>query len=291
MRRLLSTALASFALACAQTTAPASGGGTSSADTATSETASGSETTTGKDTTTTGDTATTDTTATTGGVKTIAEIQQHESSKTCPDPNKQFGGPANGKGTQLKSAIVASAVIAGSLDGMYVQTEGGGAWNGLYVVATKGKLADVKQGDVVSLIGEVKEYYCLTELDVKDLPPVVEKQGTGLATAVTVDVDVIGEKGKPEERESYESVLVTIENVVVSEPLADKNEKTGKYLSMYVGKTDADKTLLITAGFGNYPQDKDNKPNYQKGQKLNVKGFLDFSFGAYKIRPLNITVQ
>ncbi|MSP92282.1 MAG: hypothetical protein EXR79_10845 [Myxococcales bacterium] len=288
--------LAAAVSACAQTGTP--GGGVGAADTktgATADTGAGAA-----DTAKTGDVAATTADGATpagdgagaplGGEKTIGDLQKHESSLKCPNTKGIFN-VASSKGTILKGAVVVSPKrTSGTLDNVYVQAPGGGAWNGILVVAKKDTgLKDVKQGDVLTIIGEVKEFYCLTEIEA--LTVTVESQGTGLPSATTVDVDLIGDKGKDEDKESFESVLVHLEGVVVAEPMADKGTD-GKYHAIAVGKTEADQTLLIGSGMGGiFMQDSGNKALFQKGQKLNINGFLDYSFEKFRIVPIKLDVQ
>ena len=292
---LLAAALVAAGLsACAQTGTP--GGGAGTTDTAAAATADAGSTDTAKP----GDAAATTAdgaapagdaaTGPLGGDKTIADLQKHESSLKCPNTKGIFN-VASSKGTVLKGAIVVSPKrTSGTLDNVYVQAPGGGAWNGILVVSKKDTgLKDVKQGDVLTVIGEVKEFYCLTEIEA--LTITVESQATGLASAATVDVDLIGDKGKDEDKESFESVLVRLEGVVVAEPLADKGTD-GKFHAIAVGKTDTALTLLVGSGIGGiFMQDKDNKALFQKGQKLNIDGFLDYSFEKFRIVPIKLDIQ
>lgn len=173
-------------------------------------------------------------------------------------------------------------------EGLFVQTKGGGPGSGLYLTEDKGSQADVasaKPGSVLSIIGEVAEFFCMTEIKPKSA---ALSSATELPVAVTVEVGQIGEKAPVESNKKYESVYVALENVVVSEPLGLGSD--GKPHTMLVGKTDADQTLRIGAGFGNFPQTKDGKANYTKGQKLNVKGFLEFTFNVWQLTPISITV-
>lgn len=227
------------------------------------------------------------------GPQTIAQIQQNPASVTCPDATK-IVNTATHKGVSVNGVVVASPVYyfksgTKELEGVYVQDQGGGPWSGAYVIADKaeGKLTGLKAGDVVNLVADVKEFYCYTELE-----PKIKVQPTALGPQVpeayTVDLSVLG-AAKQAGHEQFEGVMVQIEGVV-SNPLADIGVD-GKPHAVALGKTDSEQTVLVGPGFGLYPQTKEGQPNYQKGQKLKVVGFWDFSFGKFKITPLSISVQ
>ena len=173
-------------------------------------------------------------------------------------------------------------------EGLFIQTKGGGPGSGLYLTEDKGSQADVsnaKVGSVLSIIGEVAEFFCMTEIKPKSA---ALSSATELPVAASIEVDLIGEKAPAASNKLYESVYVSLDNVVVSEPLGLGSD--GKPHNMLVGKTEADQTLRIGAGFGIFPQTKDGKANYTKGQKLNIKGFLEYTFNVWQLTPLSITV-
>ena len=197
----------------------------------------------------------------------------------------------------IHHAIVASNLILSTtskgkkLEGLFVQDKGGGANSGLYLSEDAGgPLANLKVGDVVTITGDVAEFYCYTEMK----PIAVTPEGTtDLPTAATIDVATIGEKATPADNETYESVFISLEGVIVSDPaMADSADSSGNLHTMAVGKSDSDVALRIGAGFGKiYPIAKDGKtPNYQKGQKLNIQGFLQYSFSKGQLTPSSITV-
>lgn len=288
--RWLAVAVA-FVAGCAQTSAPAGGGtGTDTGAAAGQDTTTAKEVTPGADVAA-GKDAPGDTGSQAGVPKTISEIQQHAASIACENKIINVAGL---KGISINSVVVASqkwTVKAGAkeFDTIYVQSKGGGPWSGLYVLAEKSldQMADVKPGDTVSLIGEIKEFYCLTELELM-AKVTIETAAAELPVAVTVDVDALG-AAKKADHEQYEGVLMRVEGVV-SEPLADISTKDNKAHSLAMGKTDAEQTVLVGSGFGIYPQTIDGKANYKKGQKLVVEGFWDYSFEKFRIKPIKITV-
>ncbi len=288
VQALVLTGLCVLAAACANTS---SGGGGTTTDTGNGSGADTSGSTdqdvatgTDKDTTTAGTDATT-----AGSEKTVAQIQGDDTSAKCTN-EAAIGNTMSG--VSIHHAVVASALMLSTTksgkkqEGLYVQDKGGGKYSGIYLLEdAPGPLANLKVGDVVTVTGDVKEFYCYTEIQ----PIAVTPEGTTeLPTAVTVDVDAIGAAAAAAENESYEGVLVSLEGVIVSDNAVLGTD--GKPHQMYVGKSDTDKSVLIGSAFGVYPQAKDGTPNYQKGAKLNVQGFMTYSFGAYQISPISITV-
>ncbi len=277
-----------MASACANT----SGSGTTGAvtDTTTSQdtgaTAGTDATSGGQDTTTGGGTDAT----TAGTTTTISQIQQDPSSTGCTN---EAGFVDGAKGITLSQVVVVAPVQTSTSktsgktsDAVWVQTKGGGQWSGIELYASSpGPLTTLKVGDVITVTGDVSEAFCVTEVK----PIAVTPQGTTeLPVAVTIDVDSIGASQPAATNESYESVLISLEGVIVADPGVLGTD--GKIHYIAVGKTDADKSINVSSGFGNYVTDKNGAANYTKGQKLNVQGLVSYYKGAYTVTPLSITV-
>ena len=278
------------AVACANT-GTSGGGPTTTTDT---KTVGGTDTTTGcgTDTTTVGVSDTTagggtDTAA--GTEQTIAQIQSAATSAQCTDESKILNTQ---NGVTIHSAIVTSGLRLSTtkagkkLEGLFIQDKGGGVNSGIYLSEdAPGPLADLKIGDVITVTGDVKEFYCYTEME----PAAVIKDGTTeLPTAATIDTAVIGATAALADKEAYEGVLVSLQGVVVADNAVLGTD--GKPHQIAVGKDQTDKAVLIGNGFYNYMQDKTGAPNYTVGQKLNITGFVEYSFSAYIVTPLTVEV-
>ena len=279
--------LCALASACANTSS--GGGGTAedaAADTGAADTTSG-----GKDTTPGQDTAQIGTdAASAGSTVTISQIQQDPSSTGC---TAETGFVDGAKGITLAQVIVVSPVLTTTAktsgktsDAVWVQTKGGGMWSGVELYSpSPGPLTSLKPGDVITVTGDVSEAYCVTEVK----PIAITPQGaTDIPVAVTVDVDSIGASQPAATNESYESVYISLQNVIVADPGVLGTDGKIHYIS--VGKSDTDKSVLVSSGFGNYVTDKTGGASYKKGQKLNVQGILTYSFSQYVVTPLAITV-
>jgi predicted extracellular nuclease len=279
-RTAVLTCAAALALsACANTS---SGGTGSAADTATG----GTDTSvTPKDTATGGDGATTGTdTSTAGTEKSIIDLQK--ASEACPNPDPQTWGEA--LGVTIREAVVTTPTKKqtsdGGLIGVFVQQKGGGQYSGIYVIASKtSEIGQVKPGDIITVTGDVKDYYCATQISNKFA---TIEAGTAEPTAVTVTTDDIGDIAGKAKTEPYEGVLVQLNNVVVGpEALGSDGKPHGDY---YIGKTADDKALRMGSAFyGVYLSDKDGTtftPKYPTGTKLGtVTGVLEYSFGTYRL--------
>ena len=271
------------AIGCAETT-----GGTAAVDATTSgnDTTGGNDATTGTDTTTGGDTAT-------GGTAVTIEDMQKEMEKV--DCTAASNGFTNGpKGVTIKGAVLATPINfkidkAGKLDAAYIQTKGGGLWNGIYITgANGGTLGKLKVGDVIDLTGDVTDYYCATQITTKTITKV--EGATELPVAVTLTLSQIGGSAAPGDNEATEGVYVSIENVVVSdnEPKGTDGKPHGDF---FVGKDDKDKAVLITPGFSTTFSKKGADELYSAdfpvGKKFkSIRGVIKYDFGAYKLVPL-----
>ncbi len=290
---LLTLAICSLTFGCANT----SGSGGSTADTAGQD--AGADTT-AADTTAKTDAATTNTTdggstaktdaATTPSDWTISKIQKAVDEQACATAPKGFhNGP---KEVTLNDLVVATPPlfkIAKTLDGIYLQTKGGGLWNGLYMVGPTGAdIAKLKVGDVISVSGDVQDYYCQTQLKATS---VGSAKGTELPVSTTQTLDEVGMNAKPETNEAAESVLITMENLVVSDP-EPKSKNDKKFCGFWVGKDDGDKALLVTCTWGTtfatYDKDKSTwNTTVKKGDKIkSLTGVIQFSFDEFKLAPL-----
>jgi hypothetical protein len=275
-------AVSSLVLAsCANTS---SGGGVAAGTEADTTTSSGKDTTTstGGDT---GTTAKTDTTSQSGTEKSIVDIQK--ASAACTGDPASFGDVA---GLTIRNAVVASPArkqtTDGSLVGIYVQQKGGGQWSGIYVIGKKdSEIGQVAPGDVITITGDVKDYYCFTEMNNKFA--VIESQGQEMPMPVTVTTADIGEIAGKDKTEPYEGVLVQLHDVVVGDDALGSDGKP--HGEQYVGKTADEKALRIGSSFfGVYLSDKNAdgtySEKYPKGTKLGtLTGVLQYSFGAFTL--------
>ncbi len=298
MKRLGSVRLAAWCVplalcaACANTGGGGGGGGGSTTDTATGGTA---DTTTGGTADngavkTDSSTVKNDTGSSAGEEKNIVDIQK--ASAACPTPAPQLWGDS--KGVTIRNVVVSSPArsegSAGTLVGLFVQQKGGGQWSGIYVSGKKdSELGQAKPGDVLTLTGDVKDFYCFTQI--YSTFTTIESQGKELPVALTVTTDDLGDKAGAEKNEPYEGVLVQLKEVVVGDDALGSDGKP--HGEIYVGKDKDDKALRIASSFyGVYLSDKtkgpDGKdvftPKYPKGTKIGtLTGVVEYAFGQYRL--------
>ncbi|MCB9740651.1 MAG: hypothetical protein H6747_15415 [Deltaproteobacteria bacterium] len=291
LRTLTLLLAGTLAVACADV---GGGGGGDGADTSTG---GGTDATGGNDSTGGGGTdgtggGGTDGTGGTAQVVTIKEMQEEMEKLDCT----KFSFTNGPKGVKLVDVIVASPIQFkaiqsknGDLDAAYVQTKGGGLWNGIYVTAANGgEFGKLKQGTTVTLEGEVKDYYCATQFDAKVITP-----GTAaveIPVAVTLTLDKLGDKAAETDNEAAEGVLVSLENLVVSdnEPLGTDGKPHGEF---YVGKDKSDKSVLVAPGFSTTFSKKGDDGNYRAifevGKEFkSIRGIVTYSFGKWRLIPV-----
>lgn len=286
--------LAAFAAACANTSGSGGGSGPAATDTAggsaAADTKTGSDgTASGTDTKAAGDAA-----SSVGEEKNVVDIQK--ASEKCPKPEQQSWPPMEMPGVTVRNLVVTSPSrpegTGGTLVGLWAQQKGGGQWSGIFITGKKAaELGQVKPGDVITVTGDVKDFYCFTEMNAKVVT--IESQGKELPVALTVTTDDLGDKAA-DKSEPFESVLLQLHDVVVADDALGTDGKT--HGEQYVGKTADDKALRMYGTFpGVYLSDKTKDAagkdvfteKYPKGTKIGtLTGVVEYTFGVYR---LNVT--
>lgn len=289
---LLTLAICGLGLGCANTGGSGGGGSSNSnTDAGTQPTdAGGGQTDAGAQQGDSGGSTKTDGGAT-PGAWTIESLQKAVDETACAvAPGGFLNGPAK---VTLNDVVVATPPLLKvdskkTLDGIFVQTKGGGPWSGMYVVGPTGAdIGILKAGDVISVTGDVLDYYCLTEFKAS----LISVTGTELPVATTATLDQLGMHAKPEDNEALESVLVSMGDLVVSDP-EPKSPKGTKFCGFWVGKDADDKALLVVCTWGTTfaTYDKDAKTwqtTVKKGDKIkSLRGAVQFSFEEFKLAPL-----
>lgn len=275
--RLAVLSTAALVAACAST---ASGGGEADTSTTTQDTAGGGkDTASGQDTSTGGDTVS-------GSTVTIAQIR--EANKTCGSAGTDPQNFGDQKGVTVENVVVATpwkkANTEGTLFAVFVQSPGGGQYSGLYVVGTADAIKALKVGDKITVQGDVKDFYCQSQIYSKTITVVTA--GVELATATTVTQVEVGEKATREQNEAFEGVLISVDNVVMGgEALSTQGKPVGNY---FVGADENDNAIRIGSDYvGVYLTDKvgDTYPlKYPKGTKFGrLQGIYEYGFGQYRL--------
>ena len=252
-----------------------SGGDTTSS----SSSSSGGETTSSSSSSSGGETSAAD---------MLKEIQGAVDYKKCA----AFTNKSKGVTVRNLTVTTARKYVSKKLDGVYAQQKGGGHHGGLFITGeVKGDVAQLKIGDVVTVTGANKGFYCAQQFDSE----LVNKEtATELPVATTVTLDKVGDAATLQNNQMWENGLVQLENVTVVDTVGDKQD----FGNVFVGKDDADKALVLTTvrdkgwsdALGTY--DWDNKKwtyNIKKGDKLKiVRGIITFSFNHWRLLPTYI---
>lgn len=220
-----------------------------------------------------------------GGPMTIQQIQSAATSLLCPNENAEV---LTAKGVVLEPAVLTGDPgVVSKLQSFFLAPATGPldpSYQGLQVLVTGGTAA-LAAGDVVQLTGDVKEYFCMTELMVK-----------------AADVKVIGKIGAPTAAplplaklkgtaaEAYEGVLVQIQNVYVAEPnvIGSDGKTHGEFA---VGATADFEEVVIGPSSGTSFSFKNNttgqtESKMKAGQYFaSITGHMTYGFGRWVLRP------
>lgn len=196
-----------------------------------------------------------DQTANTDGVKAL---QQTQEGLNCVD--EPFINISNG--ISLTGVVVTTPVFGASaqFDGLFVQDADGGQYSGVKVVFEKGAV-DLNIGDVVDITGDLKEYYCVTEIEATAITKTSSGATPVVSTVAGTDIATDNADSEP-----WEGVLVRLENVDVES------------VDNYGG--------LILAGNAYVDDLIFNFDKPQAGCRLaSITGVLDYSYNQYRLLP------
>ncbi len=208
--------------------------------------------------------------------KTVLQLQAGEASVSCT----QEGNLTLAQGVALGDVVVVSTrhSASASLHGYYVQDPvsswplgSNGKYTGMLLVVPKSLDTDFQPGDLVSVVGDYKEYYCMTEV----LAQSVQKVGTAdVPEPLGVAAAAFENGGTATASEPYEGLRVTITDVQVTD---------------VTGGTQP--SWWFQAGSGIYVADKyglKSSVALTGGQTLTrLTGAVDYSYGKYLIVPLS----
>jgi predicted extracellular nuclease len=172
-------------------------------------------------------------------------------------------------GTTVTVTGVITSPLAYTGDTFFMQDPDGGEYSGvaIYMWDEVAGAFDGQMGDVVTVTGEVTEYYDLTEIVVKD-PGDLTIDGTDdLPAPAAIGLD---EAGEP-----WEGVLVEVSDVEVTVEPNDYGEFV---------VTDGDNDLLVDDLF--FEQDHWlNYPIEVGNTFAAIAGILNFGYGEFKLEP------
>jgi hypothetical protein len=143
-------------------------------------------------------------------VHSIGAIQQDDIGLTC-DPSTPFLNHPDARTLTGVVVLTGAFRVTDTKNGYYV-AEAPGPWHGVQLVVPKDLDPGLLPGDVVTVSGEAKEFYCLTQFEASDPPTVT---GTsGLPPAEDVAAATLAPGGS--NAEPYEGTLVRLTDVHVA---------------------------------------------------------------------------
>jgi hypothetical protein len=139
-----------------------------------------------------------------------------------------FGSVLVATGLTFEGVVVTAGTFPymQGLDGFYVADQSVGPWSGTLLIYQEGELANVPVGTLVDVVADHKEVFCETALWANDVM-VVSEGGDGPEATVIPPEVLTGEQA-----ESYEGILVQVNDVVVTD--ANPDEQDGWDLGQFV---------------------------------------------------------
>jgi hypothetical protein len=168
----------------------------------------------------------------------------------------QFTTASNGASPLEGEVVTTTGIVTAVGNGFYFIQDGTGAWNGIEVFSNN-NVPEV--GDSVVLTGTVEEFFGMTQIAGISSFDIISN-GNDLPAAEMIDLSDIGE--------SYESVLISVEQVVCTNQNAGFNmwEVNDGTATMRVD----DKFFVYTANQGSF---------------YTVKGIINYAFNNFRISP------
>lgn len=193
----------------------------------------------------------------------VKDLQQKQEGLNCPDGSDFINLD---EGVKLDGVIVTAPLHSATdqLDSFFVQDDGGGAYSGIRIMVAKGSAPDLDPavGDVLDIVGDLKEFYCLTEFDM--ISAAVLTSGPAPAPFIVPAADVAATSANAEQ---YEGVLVQILNVKVKEA-----DNYGGFVS--VEGVTVDDSIFA-----------DMEVADAGCVYASITGVIDYNYGEYKLLP------
>jgi predicted extracellular nuclease len=176
----------------------------------------------------------------------------------------------------LLENVIASSGLTWSDDPeamFYVQEPGGGAFSGIQIRVSNSAGLQVAAGDDVTIVGIYTEFFDLSQITIADASAVtVNGSGPSPAPELIADPATIATGGAM--AEEFESVLVRVENVTVTNENPDAPEEYGEF--------EITGGLRVNDGFFSF--DDWMKPA-MGASYASITGLLSYSFSIRKLEP------
>ncbi|MCB9764026.1 MAG: hypothetical protein H6739_29920 [Alphaproteobacteria bacterium] len=166
--------------------------------------------------------------------------------------------------------LVGDVVVTGvSSSGFFAQEAAGGPYSGVWVYTSSSMAIWLEVGDRVDILGEVLEYYDLTEIDASD-GWVSYLADDGAVTAEPVSLSDLGDAATAE---PWEGVLIEVSGVTVTDP------------DLGYGEFLLDDTVVVDDLCYDWT---DDFALSEDDTFTSVTGPLTYTFGAFKIEPRSV---
>ena len=222
-----------------------------------------------------------------GGVLKVATLQQSTDSTTCA---KKDGQNKVIEAAAIEDVIATQAPFKAGSSWIFhgrpaSAPQVDGKWQGIKLFVHSGE-PKVAAGDVVSITGDVVEYFCETEITAASKNVTVKSSGTAPTpyAVKTADITFNGDS------EAYEGVFVTIQNVKVHE--ANYKGSDGKTHGGFavVSQTDGSAVVHVdlasSSQFTTQDASKQLVTTFVQGQVISsITGHLNYSFGEFVLIP------
>ncbi len=190
------------------------------------------------------------------------------------DPAADDASPYNGQKVFVEGVVTAAP---GEIDtpprGMALADPAGGAWSGVWVFQFGGLPAGIQEGDYVRVLGTVKEYYGLTEIDPSSGSVQVLTPTYGSVPPAVLNTSDFPEKS-PAASEQWEGVLVEFRMATVT----DENLGYGEWA--FDDGSGAVRADDLGGRDGNLTYTPANGDVYNY-----IRGIGWYSYGNYKLEP------
>jgi len=191
------------------------------------------------------------------------------------DPASDDTSPYTNQTVWVEGVVVAGTDEIGSSNNNFIiEHPDGGPWSGL-LVYNGGSFPDVVEGDYVLLLGEVTEYYGMTELSIRYAPHALEVISTSNPLPAP-EVITTGAFVNAATAEQWEGVLIEFRGATVTDDSPSASHTTMVF-DDGTGSTYGD-------NFGNYDGDLTYTPAVNDYFGF-IRGIGWYSWGNYKLEP------
>jgi len=190
---------------------------------------------------------------------------------------------------KVTGVVVTSPVfITSNQDSFYVQDPAGGPWSGVFVFAKSLDASALGLGSKVDIEGTTDEYYGKTEIVATAITPTGSETVPDPAVVAPADINTAGAQA-----ESYESVLVKVENVTVSQAVVTGNDDYDHGDFAIVTLTAPTTELIVGWAFEHsyacppsQIPDICTQDNREAGDGFDfIQGVLDYSYDEFRLQP------